>query len=136
METGMHSKIRHMQIKTWVCTTDNGTKKLSQPLISRFMVMHLNEYSFSQFYEIAIKKLLAQFRVSSYHSYFYGQAVKVVDLITGIVKSDVSLPVLIYGFTHDIGTRQTALHPCGDGVICPIPPPSTPPNIHGLTEHK
>jgi MoxR-like ATPase len=63
METGiltqtMHSKVRHMQIKTWVFATSNGTKKLSQPLISRFMVRHLNEYSFSQFYEIAIKKLL------------------------------------------------------------------------------
>jgi MoxR-like ATPase len=63
METGiltqtMHSKVRYMQLKTWVFATSNGTKKLSQPLISRFMLMHLNEYSFSQFYEIAIKKLI------------------------------------------------------------------------------
>ena len=29
------------------------------PLLSRFRVMYLNEYEFSQFYEIAVKKLLA-----------------------------------------------------------------------------
>jgi transcriptional regulator with AAA-type ATPase domain len=28
----MHSKIRHMHLKTWVFATSNGTKKLSQPL--------------------------------------------------------------------------------------------------------
>ena len=64
METGiltqtMHSKVRQIQLKTWVIATSNGTKKLSEPLLSRFRVMYLNEYSFSQFYEIAVKKLLA-----------------------------------------------------------------------------
>ena len=44
----------------WVFATSNGTKKLSHPLLSRFRVMHLNEYEFSQFYEISIKKLLAE----------------------------------------------------------------------------
>ena len=65
METGiltqtMHSKIRQIQLKTWVFATSNGTKKLSEPLLSRFRVMYLNEYSFSQFYEISVKKLLAE----------------------------------------------------------------------------
>jgi len=65
METGiltqtMHSKVRHIQLKTWVFATSNGTKKLSQPLLSRFRVMYLNEYEFSQFYEIAVKKLIAE----------------------------------------------------------------------------
>ena len=65
METGiltqtMHSKVRQLHLKTWVFATSNGTKKLSEPLLSRFRVMHLNEYSFSQFYEISVKKLLAQ----------------------------------------------------------------------------
>jgi Holliday junction DNA helicase RuvB len=63
METGIltqtiHSKVRHIHLKTWIFATSNGTKKLSQPLLSRFRVMHLNEYSFSQFYEISVKKLL------------------------------------------------------------------------------
>jgi holliday junction DNA helicase RuvB len=65
METGiltqmMHSKVRQMHLKTWVFATSNGTKKLSEPLLSRFMVMYLSEYSFSQFYEISVKKLLAE----------------------------------------------------------------------------
>ena len=65
METGiltqtMHSKVRHIHLKTWVFATSNGTKKLSEPLLSRFRVMYLNEYSFSQFYEISVKKLLAE----------------------------------------------------------------------------
>ncbi|MGC2570051.1 MAG: AAA family ATPase [Candidatus Nitrosopolaris sp.] len=63
METGiltqtMHSKVRHIHLKTWVFATSNGTKKLSDPLLSRFRVMYLNEYEFSQFYEISVKKLL------------------------------------------------------------------------------
>ena len=63
METGiltqtMHTKVRHTHLKTWVFATSNGTKKLSEPLLSRFRVMYLNEYEFSQFYEISVKKLL------------------------------------------------------------------------------
>jgi MoxR-like ATPase len=59
MET-VHTKVRHIQLKTWVFATSNGTKKLSEPLVSRFRVIHLNEYSFSQFYEVSVKKLLAE----------------------------------------------------------------------------
>jgi MoxR-like ATPase len=48
----------HMHLKTCVFATSNGTKKLSEPLLSRFRVMYLNGYEFSQFYEIAVKKSL------------------------------------------------------------------------------
>jgi MoxR-like ATPase len=63
METGiltqtMHSKVRQIHLKTWVFATSNGTKKLSEPLFSRFRVMYLKRYEFSQFYETAVKKLL------------------------------------------------------------------------------
>ncbi|MGC2574332.1 MAG: ATP-binding protein [Candidatus Nitrosopolaris sp.] len=65
METGiltqtMHKRIRRAHLKTWVFATSNDTKKLSEPLLSRFRVMHLNEYTFSQFYELSVKKLLAE----------------------------------------------------------------------------
>jgi Holliday junction resolvasome RuvABC ATP-dependent DNA helicase subunit len=65
MESGiltqtMHKRVRQTFLKTWVFATSNGTKKLSEPLLSRFRVMDLNEYEFSQFYEIAVKKLLAE----------------------------------------------------------------------------
>jgi holliday junction DNA helicase RuvB len=56
----IHSKIRQMQLKTWVFATSNGTKKLSEPLLSRFRVMYLNGYEFSQFYEISVKNLLGE----------------------------------------------------------------------------
>jgi MoxR-like ATPase len=63
METGlltqtMDKKIRQTRLKTWVFATSNGTKKLSEPLLSRFRVMHMDEYDFSQFYEISFKQLL------------------------------------------------------------------------------
>ena len=65
METGIlsqtvHSKVRHVYLKTRIFATSNGTKKLSDPLLSRFRVMYLNKYEFSQFYEIAVKELLAE----------------------------------------------------------------------------
>jgi len=65
METGiltqtLHKKIRQTQLKTWVFATSNGTRRLSEPLLSRFRVMYLNEYTFSQFYEISIRKLVAE----------------------------------------------------------------------------
>jgi MoxR-like ATPase len=65
METGIltqtiHKKIRQTQLKTWVFATSNAARKPSEPLLSRFRVMYLNEYEFSQFYEISVKKLLEE----------------------------------------------------------------------------
>ena len=65
METGIlsqtiHSKVRHTRLKIWVFATSNDTKKLSEPLLSRFRIMYLSEYEFPQFYEIAVKKLSAE----------------------------------------------------------------------------
>jgi len=56
----IHKRIRQTQLKTWVFATCNGTRKLSEPILSRFRVMYLNKYDFSQFYEIAVKKLLVE----------------------------------------------------------------------------
>jgi len=65
METGLltqtlHNKVRQAQLKTWVFATSNGTKRLSEPLLSRFRVMYLDEYNFSQFYKISVRRLLAE----------------------------------------------------------------------------
>jgi MoxR-like ATPase len=62
METGiltqtMHKKVRQTHLKTWVFATSNGTKKLSEALLSRFRV-YVNQYDFAQFYEISVKQLL------------------------------------------------------------------------------
>jgi MoxR-like ATPase len=56
----MHSKVGHIHLKTWVFATSNGTKKLSEPLLSRFRVMYLNQYHFSEFHQIAVKKLVGE----------------------------------------------------------------------------
>lgn len=63
METGiltqtMHKKVRQTHLKTWVFATSNCTKRVSQPLLSRFRVMYVNQYDFAQFYEISVKQLL------------------------------------------------------------------------------
>ena len=62
METGiltqtMHGKVRQTNMKTWVFATSNGTKRLSEPLLSGFRVMYVNQYDFARFYEISTKKL-------------------------------------------------------------------------------
>jgi MoxR-like ATPase len=56
----MHKKIRQTHLTTWIFATSNGTRKLSEPLLSRFRVMYLNKYDFSQFYEISVKRLLVE----------------------------------------------------------------------------
>ena len=63
METGIltqtiHRKVRQTNLKTWVFATSNGTKRLSESLLSRFRVMYVKKYDFAQFYEISIKRLL------------------------------------------------------------------------------
>jgi MoxR-like ATPase len=63
METGivtqtMHKKLRQKYLKSWVFATSNGTKKLPEPLLSRFRVMYLDGYDFSQFCQISVKQLL------------------------------------------------------------------------------
>jgi hypothetical protein len=65
METGIlsqtiHKKLRQIYLKTWVFATSNSIRKFSEPLLSRFRVMYLKGYDFLQFYEIAVKKLLAR----------------------------------------------------------------------------
>jgi Holliday junction DNA helicase RuvB len=52
METGivtqtMYKRLRQTNLKTWVFATSNGTKKLSEPLLSRFRVMYVNQYDFA-----------------------------------------------------------------------------------------
>ena len=56
----MHNKLRQTHLKTWVFVTSNGTNKLKGPLQSRFRLMYLHEYDFSQFHEISVKKLLSE----------------------------------------------------------------------------
>ena len=51
-------KTRSTQLKTWVFATSNGTRKLSEALLSRFMVIELEKYSYQEFKDISVQLLV------------------------------------------------------------------------------
>lgn len=62
METGIISetkinKTRQMQITSWVFATANSCEKIIEPLLSRFLVLEIPDYTFEQFTEIAVTRL-------------------------------------------------------------------------------
>jgi Holliday junction DNA helicase RuvB len=62
METGMISetkfnKTRQTELTSWVFATANSYKKIIQPLLSRFAILEVPEYTFNEFTDIAISKL-------------------------------------------------------------------------------
>ena len=62
METGIISetkinKTRQIELTSWVLATANGCKKIINPLLSRFAILEMPEYTFEEFSEIAVTKL-------------------------------------------------------------------------------
>jgi Holliday junction DNA helicase RuvB len=62
METGIISetkikKTRQMELTSWVFATANSCHKIIEPLLSRFVVLEMPEYTFEQFTEIAVRRL-------------------------------------------------------------------------------
>ena len=62
METGIISetkvnKTRQMELKSWVFATGNSYAKLIEPLVSRFLILIIPEYTFEEFIEIASRRL-------------------------------------------------------------------------------
>jgi len=62
METGILSetklgKTRQKKMKLWIFATSNDIERLSGPLRSRFMELHLEEYTYEEFVEI-VRRLL------------------------------------------------------------------------------
>jgi Holliday junction DNA helicase RuvB len=62
METGIVSetkikKTRQLGLTSWVFGTANSTDKLIEPLLSRFVILHVPEYSFEEFTNITINRL-------------------------------------------------------------------------------
>jgi Holliday junction DNA helicase RuvB len=62
METGIISetkvnKTRQMELTSWVFATANTCEKIIEPLLSRFVVMEVPEYTFEEFTDIAIRRL-------------------------------------------------------------------------------
>ncbi len=62
METGIISetkinKTRQMELTSWVFATANSCEKIIQPLLSRFAILEVPEYTFDEFTDIAISRL-------------------------------------------------------------------------------
>jgi len=62
METGIIAetkinKTRQIELTSWVFATANSYQKIIQPLLSRFAILELPEYSFEEFSEIAVTRL-------------------------------------------------------------------------------
>jgi hypothetical protein len=52
-----YRKTRQTQLKCSVFATSNSTKKILDPLLSRFVVIHVKRYSYEEFKGIAMKVL-------------------------------------------------------------------------------
>jgi holliday junction DNA helicase RuvB len=62
METGIISetkinKTRQLNLTSWVFATANSYEKIIQPLLSRFAILEIPEYTFGEFSEIAVTRL-------------------------------------------------------------------------------
>jgi replication-associated recombination protein RarA len=56
-ETKLKGKTRQKKMKLWIFATSNDVERLSEPLRSRFMELHLEEYTYEEFTDIAIRRL-------------------------------------------------------------------------------
>ncbi len=70
METGIISetkvkKTRQLELTSWVFATANNCEKIIEPLLSRFVVLEIPEYTFEEFTDVAIKRL-AKEKVDTY----------------------------------------------------------------------
>lgn len=79
METGLISetkvnKTRQLELVSWVIATANSAKKIIEPLLSRFVVLEIPEYTFEQFKLIAVTKL-AEEKVDKYTAIFIAKKV-------------------------------------------------------------
>ena len=63
-ETKMKGKTRQKRMKLWIFATSNDTDRLSEPLRSRFMELHLKEYSCEEFIDIVCRLLQKKFHMN------------------------------------------------------------------------
>ena len=64
-ETKLKGKTRQKKIKLWVFATSNNVERISRPLRSRFMELHLEEYTYEEFIEIVRRLLKKRYRLDA-----------------------------------------------------------------------
>lgn len=74
-ETKLKGKTRQKKMKLWIFATSNDVERLSGPLRSRFMELHLNEYTYEEFIEIVRRLLKKRYRLDVSLSENIGHAV-------------------------------------------------------------
>jgi replication-associated recombination protein RarA len=62
-ETKQNGRTRQKKIKLWIFATSNDAHRLSEPLRSRFMELHLREYPYEDFVEIVRRVLKAKYQM-------------------------------------------------------------------------
>lgn len=63
-ETKLNGKTRQKRIKLWIFATSNNAERLSRPLRSRFMELHLEEYTYQEFTEVVRRLLKKRYQMS------------------------------------------------------------------------
>jgi len=74
-ETKLRGKTRQKRMKLWIFATSNDVERLSAPLRSRFMELHLEEYTYEEFVEICRKLLMKRYHLESTLSQKIGHVV-------------------------------------------------------------
>ena len=64
-ETKLKGKTRQRKIKLWIYATSNNVERISGPLRSRFIELHLDEYSYEEFVEITKRLLKKRYGIDS-----------------------------------------------------------------------
>lgn len=63
-ETKLKGKTRQKKAKLWIFATSNNVERLSGPLRSRFMELHLEEYTYEEFTEIVRRLFKKKYQLS------------------------------------------------------------------------
>jgi Holliday junction DNA helicase RuvB len=74
-ETKLRGKTRQKNMKLWIFATSNDAERLSGPLRSRFMELHLEEYTYEEFLEIVRRLLKKRYHLDITTSEKIGNAV-------------------------------------------------------------
>jgi MoxR-like ATPase len=74
-ETKLNGKTRQKKMKLWIFAASNDVERLTEPLRSRFMELHLDEYTYEEFIDIVRRLLKKRYHLDANLSEKIGYAV-------------------------------------------------------------